>query len=53
MHMLASVCLFRIGLQAALGRYSKSAELSASGAVDFSVPADSVAWQGHWDIAPF
>ena len=52
MHMLARVCFFRIGPQAARDKASKSTELSASGALDFSVPADSVAWQGHWDIAP-
>ena len=53
MHMLARVCFLRIGPQAARDKPSKSTELSASGALDFSVPADSVAWQGHWDIAPF
>ena len=56
MHMLARVCFFRIGPQAARDKSTKSTmstELSASGAMDFSVLADSVAWQGHWDIAPF
>ena len=53
MQMLARVCFFRIGPKAARDKSGKSAELSASGAMDFSVPADSVAQHGHWDIAPF
>ena len=49
MHMLARVCFFRIGPPAANDKFGESTELSASG----PVAADSVAWQGHWDIAPF
>ena len=52
MHTLASF-FFRIAPQAARDKSGMSAELSSSAAMDFSVAADSVAWQGHWDIVPF
>ena len=45
MHMLARVCFFRIG--------SRLPIVSVSGAMDYNVAEDGVAWQGHWDIAPF
>ena len=53
MHMLARVCLFCISPPAADNRFGESTELSASGAMDYSISEDSFAWQGHWDIAPF
>ena len=47
-------CFFCISPQAASDSLVyMSAELSDCGAMDFSVPVDSVAWQGRWDIAPF
>ena len=48
----ARVCFFRIP-QAACDKSGFSTELIASRDMDFSVPPGSVAWQGHWDIAPY
>ena len=52
MHVLARVCFFRIGPQAAYNKSGKSTPWIAFGDVNLSVPAGSVVWQVHWDIGP-
>ncbi|CAJ1407044.1 unnamed protein product [Effrenium voratum] len=52
-HMLARVFFFHIGSEVSAGSSGKSDELSASGGIDFSIPAGSFPWTGHWDIGPF